>query len=162
MHFRCNSVKQMASCFCFLLLVFIWILGGHAGEQEQVIPSAGTLTLSSCKFCEKNWFGQQHGCLVTRLKANYYPFQPYWLEPKKERNRHTRHRNKKIKDTKIDEDVKREQGRIKVEWLKCDVMHKMTYVYVASLWMPRKISGTVKNEKFKLYSFELYIKQTEN
>ena len=41
-------------------------------------------------------------------------------------------------------------------------MHKMTYVYVASQWMPRKISGTVKNEKFKLYSFELYIKQTEN
>lgn len=28
--------------------------------------------------------------------------------------------------------------------------------------MPRKINGTVKNEKFKLYSFELYIKLTEN
>ena len=41
-------------------------------------------------------------------------------------------------------------------------MHKMTYMYVASIWMPRKINGTVKNEKFKLYPFELYIKQTEN
>ena len=42
------------------------------------------------------------------------------------------------------------------------VMHKMAYMYVASIWMPQKINGTVKHKKFKLYSFELYIKQTEH
>ena len=36
------------------------------------------------------------------------------------------------------------------------------YVMVASSWMPRKINGTVKNDKFKLNSFEVHIKQTEN
>ena len=44
------------------------------------------------------------------VKSQLLSLQPYWLEPKKERNRHTKHTNKKINDTKIDEDVKIEQG----------------------------------------------------
>ena len=110
-------MKQMASCFCSLLLVFSWSLGGHAGQQEQVFPSAGTLTLSSCKFFEKNWFGRQHGRLVARLKADYYPFNHTGWSRKKRETDIPKHGNKKIKETKIDEDVKIEEGRIKVEWL---------------------------------------------
>ena len=59
-------------------------------------------------------FGRRHayGRLVTRLKASSnYPLNQYWLEPSKERNRHTKHTNKKINYRKMDEDGKIEQGQ---------------------------------------------------